>query len=253
MSLPYVSFDHTYVKQQPRMPTFHTTAAFAELRGFVLAELEYLNARNWGTLDWWSLNCADGEPKIFGTTFSQIRGRFLISPYDKMPERKVTPWLWYEFQKFDWPYAGIDCEQAITQYMDHLLDGFPSAGKEADLTVKNIFLRFWLNDLFDLVEKTRDTEMTPDLSSTERAEMLASYTRTLRALGKISRTLLPPAAAAYFNAVADASRSFRILENQLLNGGERDEDWKPKPKMIVVAAILSEGAAFNPDVPLELR
>jgi len=252
MSVPYVSSDLPYLHQQPKvgqMPTFHTTAAFAELHGYVLAE-HWLRP-NGQALDWWSLNCADGEPKIFSKQFASIRDRFcgtvLASPPPPFSRRdRKTPWRWYEFLQFEWDKLG---DEALTDYVLHLLDSFPSAGKEADMLVKNVFLRFWHNDLFDLVKTTReDTDPYPD-----RAEVLASYNHSLRMVGKISRALLPSAAAAYFDAIADASRSMRMLADELRDGGERDEDLKPKPKMIVIAAILSEGASFNPDVPLELR
>ena len=243
---------YLYVEQQPKkMPTFHSSDAFAQLRDTVVAELEYLSARG-QTLDWWSLD-EDGEPKFlttppFAELYRRLRGVVLDWREADRPDYKntVCP-LWDEFlgQEFD-----------PEDYITHLLDGFPTAGEEADKVVKNVFLRLWHNDLF------------------WKKGQIAK--KMLRELGKICRPLVSPPAAAYFNSIVDERKAACALKAKTerdlaealyrigflnMNPAEAlNRLWcwdelphNPATKKVVVARILSNNAAFSQDIPEELR
>ena len=235
------------------MALFNKSDAFAELRGIVLAELEYLSARG-QTLDWWSLD-EDGEPKFlttppFAELYRRLHGVVLDWRKADTPGYKNTACLeWDEFlgQEFD-----------IEDYISHLLDGFPSAGEEADTVVKNVFLRLWHNDLYNFPKKGRIA------------------TKRLRELGKICKPIVSPPAVAYFSSIVDERKAACELkaktETDLVDALYRigflnmnpaealnrlwcwDELPKnPVTKKVIIARILSNNAAFSYDVPEELR
>jgi len=228
-SPPYVSSDHTYVQQLPKekkMPNFHRSDAFAQLRDTVVAELEYLSARN-QTLDWWSLD-EDGEPKFlttppFAELYRRLHGEVLDWREADKPGYKNTACLeWNEFlgQEFD-----------FEDYLNHLLDGFPTAGEETDAIVKNVFLRLWHNDLYKFrqemyeahtrfgkkshkLEFERGSGQPPskeEKALREEADLFWKKaqiaTNVLRELGKICQPLVSPPAAAYFKTIVDERKA----------------------------------------------
>ena len=251
---PYISSDHTYLHQVPKakMTTFHLSDAFAQLRDTVLAEQEYLSARG-QTLDWWSLD-EDGEPKFlttppFAELYRRLHGVVLDWREADRPDYKSFCLEWNEFlgQEFD-----------IEDYITHLLDGFPTAGEEADKVVKNVFLRLWHNDLYNFPKKGRIA------------------TKRLRELGTICKPLVSPPAAAYFSSIVDERKAALALKKKTetdlaealyrigflnMNPAEAlnrlwcwDELPKnPATKKVIIARILSNNAAFSADVPEELR
>jgi len=237
MSCPaYISSDHTYLHQMPKvkkMLTFHLSDAFAELRGIVLAEQEYLSARG-QTLDWWSLD-EDGEPKFlttppFAELYRRLHGVVLDWREADNPGYKNTACpLWDEFlgQEFD-----------IEDYIAHLLDGFSTAGEEVDAVVKNVFLRLWHNDLYKFRQEmyqahTRfgensnklELERIPLQPPTKEEKHLREEadlfwkkaqiaTKRLCELGKICQPLVLPPAAAYFNSIVEERRVAVVLKNK---------------------------------------
>ena len=252
-SLSYLSMDYTYAHKEPKMLTFHLSEAFVQLRDTAIAELEYLSARG-QTLDWWSLD-EDGEPKFLSTPpfaelYRRLHGIVLDWREADKPGYKNTACLeWNEFlgQEFD-----------IEYYITHLLDGFPTAGEEADKVVKNVFLRLWHNDLYKFPKKGRIA------------------TKRLRELGKICKPLVSPPAAAYFKTIVDErkaacdlkAKTERDLAEALYRIGflnmnpaealNRLWAWdelpnNPATKKVIIARILSNNAAFSYDVPEELR
>ena len=255
---PYISSDHTYLHQVPKpapvlkMLTFHQTDAFAQLRDTVVAELEYLSARG-QTLDWWSLD-EDGEPKFlttppFAELYRRLHGVVLDwREADKSDYKSFcAPWNEFLGQEFD-----------LEDYIAHLLDGFPTAGEEADAVVKNVFLRLWHNDLYNFPKKGRIA------------------TKRLRELGKICKPIVSPPAVAYFSSIVDERKAACELKAKTetdlaealyrigflnMNPAEAlnrlwcwDELPKnPVTKKVIIARILSNNAAFSYDVPEELR
>ena len=243
------------------MALFNKSDAFAELRGIVLAELEYLSARG-QTLDWWSLD-EDGEPKFlttppFAELYRRLHGVVLDWRKADTPGYKNTACLeWNEFlgQEFD-----------LEDYISHLLDGFPSAGEEVDTVVKNVFLRLWHNDLYNFrQEKYKALREEAD-----------HFWKRLRALGKFCQPLASPPAAAYFKTIVDERKEALALkaktETDLVDALYRigflnmnpaealnrlwcwDELPKnPVTKKVIIARILNNNAAFSYDVPEELR
>ena len=236
MSSPsYVSSDHTFIHQVPKakMPNFHRSDAFAELRAIVLAEQEYLSARN-QTLDWWSLD-EDGEPKFlttppFAELYRKLHGVVLDWREADRADYKNTACLeWNEFlgQEFD-----------IEDYLNHLLDGFPTAGEEADTVVKNVFLRLWHNDLYKFRQEmyeahTRFGEKSNKLelergsgqpaSKEEKAlreeadlfwKKAQNATKRLRELGKICLLLVSPPAVAYFISIVEERKVAVVLKTK---------------------------------------
>jgi len=236
MSLPYL-----YVEQQPKkMVTFQTSDAFAQLRDTVVAELEYLSARG-QTLDWWSLD-ADGEPKFlttppFAELYRRLHGVVLDWREADRADYKsfCAPWNEFLGQEFD-----------PEDYITHLLDGFPTAGEEADKVVKNVFLRLWHNDLYKFRQEmyqahTRFGEKAIELEN-EVAEVSAGRskevrylredaylsrkeadllwkkaniaTKRLRELGKICKPLVSPPAAAYFISIVDERKAVITLKKK---------------------------------------
>ena len=235
------------------MALFNKSDAFAELRGIVLAELEYLSARG-QTLDWWSLD-EDGEPKFlttppFAELYRRLHGVVLDWRKADTPGYKNTACLeWNEFlgQEFD-----------LEDYITHLLDGFPTAGEEADTVVKNVFLRLWHNDLYNFLKKGRIA------------------TKRLRELGKICKPIVSPPAVAYFSSIVDERKAACELKAKTetdlaealyrigflnMNPAEAlNRLWcwdelpqNPATKKVIIARILSNNAAFSADVPEELR
>jgi len=234
-SPPYVSSDHTYVQQLPKekkMPNFHRSDAFAQLRDTVVAELEYLSARN-QTLDWWSLD-EDGEPKFLTTPpFAELYRRFHGVVLDwreaERTDYKSFCLEWNEFlgQEFD-----------IEDYIAHLLDGFPTAGEEIDAVVKNVFLRLWHNDLYKFRQEkyeahTRFGEKSNKLelergsgqpaSKEEKAlreeaglfwNKAQNATKRLRELGKICLLLVSPPAVAYFISIVEERKVAVVLKTK---------------------------------------
>jgi len=235
-SPPYVSSDHTYVQQLPKekkMPNFHRSDAFAQLRDTVVAELEYLSARN-QTLDWWSLD-EDGEPKFlttppFAELYRKLHGVVLDWREADRADYKNTACLeWNEFlgQEFD-----------IEDYLNHLLDGFPTAGEETDAVVKNVFLRLWHNDLYKFRQEmyeahTRFGEKSNKLelergsgqpaSKGEKAlreeadlfwKKAQNATKRLRELGKICLLLVSPPAVAYFISIVEERKVAVVLKTK---------------------------------------
>jgi hypothetical protein len=235
-SPPYVSSDHTYVQQLPKekkMPNFHRSDAFAQLRDTVVAELEYLSARN-QTLDWWSLD-EDGEPKFlttppFAELYRKLHGVVLDWREADRADYKNTACLeWNEFlgQEFD-----------IEDYLNHLLDGFPTAGEETDAVVKNVFLRLWHNDLYKFRQEmyeahTRFGEKSNKLelergsgqpaSKEEKAlreeadlfwKKAQNATKRLRELGKICLLLVSPPAVAYFISIVEERKVAVVLKTK---------------------------------------
>ena len=235
-SPPYVSSDHTYVQQLPKekkMPNFHRSDAFAQLRDTVVSELEYLSARN-QTLDWWSLD-EDGEPKFlttlpFAELYRRLHGEVLDWRYaDRADYKNAACTLWNEFlgQEFD-----------FEDYLNHLLDSFPTAGEEADAVVKNVFLRLWHNDLYNFRQEmyqahTRFGEKANELElerisgqpPTKEEKALRKdadlfwkkaqiATTRLRELGKICQPLVSPPAAAYFKTIVDERKAARELKEK---------------------------------------
>jgi len=235
-SPPYVSSDHTYVQQLPKekkMPNFHRSDAFAQLRDTVVAELEYLSARN-QTLDWWSLD-EDGEPKFlttppFAELYRKLHGVVLDWREADRADYKNTACLeWNKFlgQEFD-----------IEDYLNHLLDGFPTAGEETDAVVKNVFLRLWHNDLYKFRQEmyeahTRFGEKSNKLelergsgqpaSKGEKAlreeadlfwKKAQNATKRLRELGKICLLLVSPPAVAYFISIVEERKVAVVLKTK---------------------------------------
>lgn len=237
MSSPsYVSSDHTYLHQVPKankMPNFHRSDAFAQLRDTVVAEQEYLSARN-QTLDWWSLD-EDGEPKFlttppFAELYRKLHGVVLDWREADRADYKNTACLeWNEFlgQEFD-----------IEDYLNHLLDGFPTAGEETDAVVKNVFLRLWHNDLYKFRQEmyeahTRFGEKSNKLelergsgqpaSKEEKAlreeadlfwKKAQNATKRLRELGKICLLLVSPPAVAYFISIVEERKVAVVLKTK---------------------------------------
>lgn len=232
MSLCYASSDHTYVHQQPKM-TFNLSDAFSQLRDTVVAELEYLNARG-QTLDWWSLN-EEGEPKFlttqpFAELYRRLHGVVLDWREADRADYKNTACLeWNDFlgQEFD-----------IEDYITHLLDGFPSAGEEADKVVKNVFLRLWHNDLYKFrqeiyeshtrfgeksnkLELERGSGQPPtkeEKALREEADLFwkkaQNATKRLRELGKICLLLVSPPAVEYFISIVDERKAALALKKK---------------------------------------
>lgn len=224
----------------PTMALFNKSDAFAELRGIVLAEQEYLSARG-QTLDWWSLD-EDGEPKFLSTLpfaqlYRRLHGIVLDWREAERADYKSFCLEWNEFlgQEFD-----------LEDYITHLLDGFPTAGEEVDKVVKNVFLRLWHNDLYKFRQEkykahTRFGEKAIELEN-ELAEVSAERTKEvrylredaylsrkeadlflkkvqiatkrLRALGKICQPLVSPPAAAYFKTIVDERKAAITLKNK---------------------------------------
>ena len=236
MSSPsYVSSDHTFLHQVPKakMPNFHRSDAFAQLRDTVVSELEYLSARN-QTLDWWSLD-EDGEPKFlttppFAELYRRLHGEVLDWRDADRADYKNTACLeWNEFlgQEFD-----------IEDYLNHLLDGFPTAGEETDAVVKNVFLRLWHNDLYKFRQEmyeahTRFGEKSNKLelergsgqpaSKEEKAlreeadlfwKKAQNATKRLRELGKICLLLVSPPAVAYFISIVEERKVAVVLKTK---------------------------------------
>ena len=230
-SLSYLYTDYIYAHKEPKMPTFHLSDAFAQLRDTVVAELEYLSARG-QTLDWWSLD-EDGEPKFLTTPwrrsaelYRRLHGVVLDWREADKPSYKNTACLeWNEFlgQEFD-----------LKNFIAHLLDAFPTAGEEADAVVKNIFLRLWHNDLYKFRqemyeahtrfgEKSNKLELerlaeAPQQPATKEEKALREEadlfwkkaeiaTKRLRELGKICQPLVSPPAAAYFKTIVDERKA----------------------------------------------
>jgi hypothetical protein len=228
---PYISSDHTYLHQVPKpapvlkMLTFHQTDAFAQLRDTVVAELEYLSARG-QTLDWWSLD-EDGEPKFlttppFAELYRRLHGVVLDwREADKSDYKSFcAPWNEFLGQEFD-----------LEDYIAHLLDGFPTAGEEADAVVKNVFLRLWHNDLYKFrnemyqahtrfgensnnLECERGSGQPPTKEEKALREEADHFwkkaqiaTKRLRELGKICQPLVSPPAAAYFKTIVDERKA----------------------------------------------
>ena len=219
------------------MALFNKSDAFAELRGIVLAELEYLSARG-QTLDWWTLN-EDGEPKFlttppFAQLYRRLHGVVLDWREADRSDYKNTACLeWNEF---------LGQELDIKDYIAHLLDGFPTAGEEADAVVKNVFLRLWHNDLYKFRqemypahtrfgEKSNKLEFerigaaAPPLPPTKEEKALREEaelfwkkaqiaTEMLRELGKICQPLVSPPAAAYFKTIVDERKAARDLKEK---------------------------------------
>jgi len=231
-----VSSDHTYVQQLPKekkMPNFHRSDAFAQLRDTVVAELEYLSARN-QTLDWWSLD-EDGEPKFlttppFAELYRKLHGVVLDWREADRADYKNTACLeWNKFlgQEFD-----------IEDYLNHLLDGFPTAGEETDAVMKNVFLRLWHNDLYKFRQEmyeahTRFGEKSNKLelergsgqpaSKGEKAlreeadlfwKKAQNATKRLRELGKICLLLVSPPAVAYFISIVEERKVAVVLKTK---------------------------------------
>ena len=215
------------------MPNFHRSDAFAQLRDTVVAELEYLSARN-QTLDWWSLD-EDGEPKFlttppFAELYRKLHGVVLDWREADRADYKNTACLeWNEFlgQEFD-----------IEDYLNHLLDGFPTAGEETDAVVKNVFLRLWHNDLYKFRQEmyeahTRFGEKSNKLelergsgqpaSKEEKAlreeadlfwKKAQNATKRLRELGKICLLLVSPPAVAYFISIVEERKVAVVLKTK---------------------------------------
>jgi len=214
------------------MPNFHRSDAFAQLRDTVVAELEYLSARN-QTLDWWSLD-EDGEPKFLTTPpFAELYRRFHGVVLDwreaERTDYKSFCLEWNEFlgQEFD-----------IEDYIAHLLDGFPTAGEEIDAVVKNVFLRLWHNDLYKFRQEkyeahTRFGEKSNKLelergsgqpaSKEEKAlreeaglfwNKAQNATKRLRELGKICLLLVSPPAVAYFISIVEERKVAVVLKTK---------------------------------------
>ena len=213
------------------MALFNKSDAFAELRGIVLAELEYLSARG-QTLDWWTLN-EDGEPKFlttppFAQLYRRLHGVVLDWREADRSDYKNTACLeWNEF---------LGQELDIKDYIAHLLDGFPTAGEEADTVVKNVFLRLWHNDLYTFRQEmykshTRFGEKSNKLeleciaqqppSEEEKAlreeadlfwKKANIATKRLHELGKICKPLVSPPAAAYFKTIVDERKEALALK-----------------------------------------
>ena len=220
------------------MPTFHRSDAFAQLRDTVVSELEYLSARN-QTLDWWSLD-EDGEPKFlttlpFAELYRRLHGEVLDWRDADRADYKsfCAPWNEFLGQEFD-----------FEDYLNHLLDSFPTAGEEADAVVKNVFLRLWHNDLYNFRQEmyqahTRFGEKSnklererigaaavgtlPFLPPTKEEKALRKdadhfwkkaqiATTRLRELGKICQPLVSPPAAAYFNSIVDERKAACALK-----------------------------------------
>ena len=236
---PYISSDHTYLHQVPKpvpvlnMLTFHQTDAFAQLRDTVVAELEYLNARD-QTLDWWSLN-EDGEAKFLTTPpFAELYRRFhgVVLDWreaDRSDYKNTACLEWNEF---------LGQEFGIEDYIAHLLDGFPSAGEEADKVVKNVFLRLWHNDLYKFrqemyqahtrfgensnkLECERGSGQPPTKEEKALREEADHFwkkaqiaTKRLRELGKICRPLVSPPASAYFNSIVEERKAALALKKK---------------------------------------
>ena len=236
MSSPsYVSSDHTYLHQVPKakkMPNFHRSDAFAQLRDTVVAELEYLSARN-QMLDWWSLD-EDGEPKFlttppFAELYRKLHGVVLDWREADRVDHKSFCTIWNEFlgQEFD-----------LEDYLIHLLDSFPTAGEETDAVVKNVFLRLWHNDLYKFRKEmykahTRFGEESNKLELERSSGQPASEeekalreeadlfwkkaniaTKRLRELGNIRRLLVSPPAAAYFISIVEERRVALVLKKK---------------------------------------
>ena len=235
-SPPYVSSDHTYVQQLPKekkMPNFHRSDAFAQLRDTVVSELEYLSARN-QTLDWWSLD-EDGEPKFlttlpFAELYRRLHGVVLDwREADKSGYKNTACLEWNEL---------LGQELNPKDYIVHLLGGFPIAGEEVDAVVKNVFLRLWHNDLYKFRQEmyqahTRFGEKSNKLelerisgqpptkeekALREEADLFWKKaqiaTTRLRELGKICQPLVSPPAAAYFSSIVDERKAARELKEK---------------------------------------
>ena len=274
------------------MALFNKSDAFAELRGIVLAEQEYLSARG-QTLDWWSLD-EDGEPKFLSTVpfaelYRRLHGIVLDWREADKPGYKNTACLeWNDFlgQEFD-----------LEDYIIHLLDGFPTSGEEADKVVKNVFLRLWHNDLYNFRQEMykshtrfgeKAIELENELAGQSKEVMYLRKeadlfwkkaniaTKRLRQLGKICQPLVSPPAAAYFKTIVDERKAAIALKKKtetdlaeaLYRIGFLNMDpaealnrlwcWdelpkNPVTKKVIIARILSNNAAFSYDVPEELR
>jgi hypothetical protein len=248
------------------MSTFHQTGAFCQLRGFVLAELESLSARG-EILDWWSLD-DNGEPKIFANPqFAEIRRRlkgevlnWRDADYGPSTNDK-TALFWDDFLGFNWREQS---EFYLKDYADHLLDGFPSAGKQEDAEVRNVFLRLWHNEIYDYIAKMikAANRWASDLKDSEgehsarrmegpfAAEVLeredwlrervdffrkrtAVARSTLDLLSKISQIYLPASASAYFSAITESDNDPSLPYN------------RPVTRKIMIAAMLTEGFPLN--------
>jgi hypothetical protein len=220
------------------MSTFHQTDAFAELRGIVLAEHEYLSARG-QTLDWWSLD-EDGESKFLSTPpfaelYRRLHGIVLDWREAERADYKSFCLEWNEFlgQEFD-----------LENYITHVLDSFPTAGEEVDTVVKNVFLRLWHNDLYKFRQEmykahTRFGETAIELEnelaavsagrskevrylredacfSRKEADLFWKKaqiaTKRLRELGKICMPLVSSPAAAYFKTIVDERKAACALK-----------------------------------------
>ena len=231
MSIPYISNDQTYLNK--KMATFHQTDAFAQLRATVVAEQEYLRARG-QTLDWWSLD-EDGEPKFlttppFAELYRRLHGVVLDWREADRADYKSFCAPWNEF---------LGQELDIKDYLNHLLDGFPTAGEEADAVVKNVFLRLWHNDLYKFRQEMYEahTRFGEKSNKLERERIGAAAAGTvaalpptkeekalreeadlfwkkaqiattrLRELGKICQPLVSHPAAAYFKTIVDERKA----------------------------------------------
>ena len=217
------------------MSLFNKSNAFAELRGIVLAELEYLSARG-QTLDWWSLD-EDGEPKFlttppFAELYRRLHGVVLDWRKADTPGYKNSACLeWDEF---------LGQEFSPKDYIVHLLDSFPIAGEEADTVVKNVFLRLWHNDLYKFrqemyqahtrfgeksnkLECERHGAAVPQQPASKEEKALREEadlfwkkaqiaTKRLRELGKICQPLVSPPAAAYFKTIVDERKEALALK-----------------------------------------
>ena len=238
MSIPYISNDQTYLNK--KMATFHQTDAFAQLRATVVAEQEYLRARG-QTLDWWSLD-EDGEPKFlttppFAELYRRLHGVVLDWREADRADYKSFCAPWNEF---------LGQELDIKDYLNHLLDGFPTAGEEADAVVKNVFLRLWHNDLYKFRQEMYEahTRFGEKSNKLERERIGAAAAGTvaalpptkeekalreeadlfwkkaqiattrLRELGKICQPLVSPPAAAYFSSIVDERKAARELKEK---------------------------------------
>jgi hypothetical protein len=219
------------------MALFNKSDAFAELRGIVLAELEYLSARG-QMLDWWSLD-EDGEPKFLTTPpFAELYRRLhgVVLDWRKADTAGYKNSACLEWDEF------LGQEFSPKDYIVHLLDSFPTAGEDADTVVKNVFLRLWHNDLYKFRQEmyqahTRFGEKSNKLecerhgaaapqqpaSKEEKAlreeadlfwKKVQIATKRLRELGKICQPLVSPPAAAYFKTIVDESKAVRELKEK---------------------------------------
>lgn len=292
MSLPYLSTDYTYVHQQPKkMVTFLTSDAFAQLRDTVVAELEYLSARG-QTLDWWSLS-EDGEPKFlttppFAELYRRLHGVVLDwREADRADYKNTACLLWNEFlgQEFDiedyiavFPTAGEEADAVVKNVFLRLwhndLYKFRQEMYEAHTRFgeKSNKLECERGSGQPASEEEKYLREEADLFW-KRAQIA---TKRLRELGKICRPLVSPPAAAYFKTIVDERKAACELKKKIetdlaealyrigflnMNPAEAlnrlwcwDELSKnPATKKVVVARILSNNAAFSPDVPEELQ